>query len=606
MSDYKLRLKFIFIFILSLFGILFIRVVYLTYFNQNIINLKGNKTIQRGTIFDRRGIELAISREAGTVGIDPTNIYDPELTGQELSSILEIPASKLQQSIQEKQNYFLLKREIDLIKAEKIRALSLPGVRVEREFKRIYPQGALASSLIGFTGFDDDKALSGLETLYNLELISTTDADSVKGNNLHLTIDSIIQYRLEKSLQKAFLETKSKRGIGIIMDVESGKILAMASFPNFDPNHFQDFPIESHSNWGIRHVFEPGSTMKIFIALMLLNEGAILPGERFHCPGFIEIGKTVIRCTDNHGHLNLDEILQYSCNVGIIKAASKVNETTFFRYMDQFKFGQRTNFSLHEAKGYLPPISKWNKSTPYFLSIGQGLSVTPIQLITAASAVVNGGILFEPSVVSKITNSYGELVHEFKPKQELIGIKKGAADKTLLAMGKAVSQGTGKKAYLENYFIAGKTGTAQKAKAGLGYQEELFTASFLGFFPAEKPKYAGLVVFDEPGGESHTGGGIAAPVFREVVESIIPIVERSEKALVVELNHLPIKEFKVDPNSMPNLLGFTATESISVLRKLKGRYSLEGSGYVKEQDPQPGTKLTGDSIIRLKLGSQSN
>ncbi|PJZ88007.1 peptidoglycan D,D-transpeptidase FtsI family protein, partial [Leptospira levettii] len=501
MTEYKLRFKYIFYFILSLFVVLFFRVVYLTYFNENIINLKANKFVQRGTIYDRRGIELAISRESATVGIDPSNIYDPELTAQELGPVLGIPTNKLIETIRDKQNYFLLKREIELSKAEKIKALSLPGVRVEKEYKRIYPQGSLAASLLGFTGYDDDKALSGLEMLYNLELLSTPDAESSKGNNVHLTIDSIIQYRLEKSLQKAFLQTASKRGIGMIMDTETGKILAMASFPNFDPNHFQDFPVESHTNWSIRHVYEPGSTMKIFIALMLLNEGKILPGERFHCPGYIEIGKTVIRCTDNHGHVNLDEILQYSCNVGIIKAAQKIDEATYYRYLDSFKFGKRTNFSIHEAKGYLPPQNKWNKSTPYFLSIGQGVSVTPIQLITAAAAVVNGGILFEPSVVSQITNSYGELVHEFSTKSELIGIKPGAASKTLNAMGKAVSQGTGKKAYLENYFIAGKTGTSQKAKAGEGYQAGLFTASFLGFFPADKPKYVGLIVFDEPGGE---------------------------------------------------------------------------------------------------------
>lgn len=601
MTEYKLRFKYIFYFILSLFVVLFFRVVYLTYFNENIINLKASKFVQRGTIYDRRGIELAISRESGTVGIDPSNIYDPDLTAQELSPVLGIPTNKLTEIIRDKQNYFLLKREIELSKAEKIKALSLPGVRVEKEYKRIYPQGSLAASLLGFTGYDDDKALSGIEMLYNLELLSTPDAESTKGNNVHLTIDSIIQYRLEKSLQKAFQQTASKRGIGMIMDTETGKILAMASFPTFDPNHFQDFPIESHTNWPIRHVYEPGSTMKIFVALMLLNEGKILPGERFHCPGYIEIGKTVIRCTDNHGHLNLDEILQYSCNVGIIKAAQKIDEATYYRYLDSFKFGKRTNFSIHEAKGYLPPHNKWNKSTPYFLSIGQGVSVTPIQLITAAAAVVNGGILFEPSVVSQITNSYGELVHEFSTKSELIGIKPGAASKTLNAMGKAVSQGTGKKAYLENYFIAGKTGTSQKAKAGEGYQAGLFTASFLGFFPAEKPKYVGLIVFDEPGGESHTGGGIAAPVFREVVESIIPIVERSEKALVYRLQNQKNKIYKVDPKQMPDLAGLTASEVIQVLKQLKVNYSLEGSGFVKSQDPKANTNLSPNTNVKIVL-----
>jgi cell division protein FtsI/penicillin-binding protein 2 len=601
MTEYKLRFQYIFYFILSLFAVLFFRVVYLTYFNENIINLKANKFVQRGTIYDRRGIELAISRESATVGIDPSNIYDPELTAQELGPVLGIPTNKLVDTIRDKQNYFLLKREIELFKAEKIKTLSLPGVRVEKEYKRIYPQGSLAASLLGFTGYDDDKALSGLEMLYNLELLSTPDAESTKGNNIHLTIDSIIQYRLEKSLQKAFIQTASKRGIGMIMDTETGKILAMASFPSFDPNNFQNFPVESHTNWSIRHVYEPGSTMKIFIALMLLNEGKILPGERFHCPGYIEIGKTIIRCTDNHGHLNLDEILQYSCNVGIIKAAQKIDEATYYRYLDNFKFGKRTNFSIHEAKGYLAPQNKWNKSTPYFLSIGQGVSVTPIQLITAAAAVVNGGILFEPTVVSQITNSYGELVHEFSTKSELLGIKPGAASKTLNAMGKAVSQGTGKKAYLENYFIAGKTGTSQKAKAGEGYQAGLFTASFLGFFPADKPKYVGLIVFDEPGGESHTGGGIAAPVFREVVESIIPIVERSEKALVYRLQNEKNKVFKVDPKQMPDLTGLTASEVLQVLKQLKVKYTLEGSGFVKTQEPKPNAPLSPDTNVKIGL-----
>jgi cell division protein FtsI/penicillin-binding protein 2 len=601
MNDSKKRLKYIFAFLSVLFFVLLIRVIYLTYFNDSIVNLKSTKLVQRGTIYDRRGIELALSQESGTIGIEPQNIYDMELTAEELAPILGISNEKLFNTIREKQNYFLLKREIEIKKANQIKALALPGVRVEKEFRRIYPQGNLAASLLGFTGYDDDKALSGLETLYNLELLSTADADSQKGNNLHLAIDSIIQYRLEKSLGKAFFETQSKHGIGIIMDVDSGKILAMASFPTFDPNHFQDYSLDSHTNWGIRHVYEPGSTMKIFIALMLLNEGAILPQEKFFCPGYIEVGKTIIRCTDKHGPVDLEEILQVSCNVGIIKAAQKIAPATFHKYLDQFHFGKRTNFSIHEARGYLTPLSKWNNSTPYFLPIGQGISVTPIQLITAAAAVVNGGILFEPSAVSHITNSYGELVHEFTPKGEAIGIKKGAASKILSAMGKAVRLGTGKKAYLENYFIAGKTGTAQKSKSGSGYKEGLFTASFLGFFPAEKPKYVGLILFDEPGGAAHTGGGIAAPVFRDVVESIIPIVEKSEKPQSYSLKFKKEKSFKLDLERVPNFQGLSAAESISVLKKFNVPYEMVGSGFVSKQDPLPGSQIKNVTMIRITL-----
>ncbi len=601
MNDSKKRLKYIFTFLCALFGILIFRVIYLTYFNESIVNFKTTKLVQRGTIYDRRGIELALSQESGTVGIEPQNIYDIELTSQELAPILGMSAEKLANTIREKQNYFLLKREIEIKKANQIKALALPGVRVEKEFKRIYPQGSLAAGLLGFTGYDDDKALSGLETLFNLELLSTADAESQKGNNLHLAIDSLIQYRLEKSLGKAFQDTSSKHGIGIIMDVDTGKILAMASFPTFDPNHFQEYSLDSHTNWAIRHVYEPGSTMKIFIALMLLNEGAILPHEKFYCPGYIEVGKTIIRCTDQHGPVDLEEILQVSCNVGIIKATQKISDAKFYKYLDQFNFGKRTNFSLHEARGYLTPLSKWNKSTPYFLPIGQGISVTPIQLITAAAAVVNGGVLFEPTAVSHITNSYGELVHEFKPKGEALGIKQGAATKILEAMSKAVKSGTGKKAYLENYFIAGKTGTAQKSKNGKGYQEGLFTASFLGFFPAERPKYVGLILFDEPGGEAHTGGGIAAPVFRDVVESIIPIVEKSEKPQSYTLKIQKDKSFKISNESVPSLIGLSASESISVLKKLNLPYQMTGSGFVSTQDPPAGTSLKNVTSIRVNL-----
>ncbi|GBF51109.1 penicillin-binding protein 3 [Leptospira ryugenii] len=601
MNEAKVRLKYIFYFIISLFIVLFFRVIYLTYFNDSIVNVKSTKMVQRGTIYDKRGIELALSQESATIGIDPKNIYDLELTAAELAPIIGMKQEKLYDLIREKGNYFLLKREIDIKKANQIKALALPGVRVEREFKRIYPQGMLASSVLGFTGYDDDRALSGLESLFNLELLSTADSESQKGNNLHLSIDSLVQYRLEKSLSKALLETQSKHGIGIIMDVDTGKILAMSSFPSFDPNRFQDYPPDSQTNWAIRHIYEPGSTMKIFVALMLLNEGAILPHEKFNCPGYIEVGKTVIRCTDHHGPVDLEEILQVSCNVGIIKASQKMSEANFYKYLEQFKFGKRTNFSLHEARGYLTPLSKWTKSTPYFLSIGQGISVTPIQLISAAAAVVNGGVVFEPSAVSHITNAYGELVHTFNPKGEAIGIKKGASSKILEAMSKAVRSGTGKKAYIENYFIAGKTGTAQKAKSGSGYQEGLYTASFLGFFPAEKPKYVGLILFDEPVGAAHTGGGIAAPVFREVVESIIPIVERSEKPQSFSLKIKKEKKFKLDKNQMPNLNGFALSDAISILKDLEKPYKVTGSGFVRGQSPSPGTSLQKVESIQLTL-----
>jgi len=597
----KTRLTYFIGFIFILFNLLLVRVVYLVFFNDKIKNYQINKNVKRGMILDKRGIELSVSTESATIGINPANVYDPYFTAQYLSEPLNIPQDKLESAIKEKSNYFLLKREIDKDIGNKIANLALPGVRVEKEFKRIYPQGKLASNLLGFTGLDDDKALAGLENEYNLELMSPPNSSSERGNDIHLSLDSLIQYNLEKALAKVYKSTESTRAIGIFMDIDTGDILAMASYPNFDPNQYNNYPSSNHTNWAIRHVYEPGSTMKIFIALMLANEGVLGDNERFYCPGYIEFGNSLIRCTDKHGSVNLEEILQYSCNVGIIKASQKVSDKIFHSYLEKFHFGKRTGFLSNENKGYLPPLNKWKQSTPYFLSIGQGLSVTPIQLVASAASVVNGGRFINPRPVTKITNSYGELVHQFSVKSTDIGIKKSSRDSILKAMTKVVKSGTGKNAYLADISIAGKTGTGQKATPGKGYQEGLWSASFLGFFPAENPKIVGLILFDEPAGNVYSGGGLAAPVFREVVEGILPLLDRNEPLLSYKLKHIQPKKFLVNPNLAPNLIGLSLIEAIAALNDAKIRFTVSGSGFVLDQTPKPGEPINDKSVIRLTL-----
>lgn len=595
----KKRLTTIIGILLVLFLVLLTRVVYLTFFNEKIKQFQANPHVKRGMILDRRGIELAISQEAATVGINPGKIYDPAFTAKYLSEPLGIPIARLESSIREKSGYFLVKREIDKDIGKQIAALSLPGVRIEREFKRIYPQGKLASNLVGFTGLDDERALAGIENEFNMELMSVPNKSVEKGNDIHLTIDSLMQYRLEKALNLAYKNTGSKKAMGIFMDVHTGQVLAMASFPNFDPNHYWDYPDTHHTNWAIRHVYEPGSTMKIFIATMLINEGVLTPHEKFFCPGYIEFGNSVIRCTDKHGSLNLEEILQVSCNVGIIKASQKVSDKTFFNYLQRFQFGKKTGFTSHENRGYLPPLKEWKLSTPHFLSIGQGISVTPLQLVTSAASVVNGGYAVEPRPVLKITNSHGDLVHEFQPKKQSIGIRKPASDQILHAMTRAVKYGTGKNAYLQDLTIAGKTGTGQKATPGKGYQDGLWSASFLGFFPAENPKIVGLVLFDEPSGSVYSGGGLAAPVFRDVVESIRPMMEGVHEHNEYHLKPLEKKKFLVNPHIVPNLIGLSKIEAIAALHSIGVRFTVQGSGFVKEQFPEPGAQIQDTTVIRM-------
>lgn len=596
----RTRLLIVLLGVLFFFFVLLLRVVFLTFFNDRVVESKVKKKIQRGIIYDRRGMELAISRDSSTIGINPNHVKDPAFTASVLSPHVSIAGEKIEEMIRGRTRYFLLKRELENTIAKKITQMGLPGVRTEKEFHRVYPNGTLASNLLGFVGLDDDRALSGLEYVYNDELLTASRNYKYQGNDIHLTIDSLIQYRLETALGKAFIETKSKKAIGVFMDVEEGKVIAMASFPNFDPNRYYEYPAFSTTNWAIRHVYEPGSTMKIFVVMILLNEGLITNEHKFYCPGYVEFGDRVVRCTGVHGLVDLEEILQHSCNVGIIKAVQKIPDVKLYEYLKKYRFGERVGLSINENKGYFPHLKTWNPSTAYFMAIGQGVSVTPLQLVASAAAVVNGGRIHKPLVVSHITDKSGEIVQKFSPETLSIGIKPEATKHILNALRKVVKKGTGKNAYLQDYAISGKTGTGQKARPGEGYAEGLFSASFLGFFPSHKPKIVGLILFDEPGGNAHSGGGIAAPVFREVVENIIPIIKSGEAINSYELRPIQPKNVKVSRKKIPKFAGKTIKEALLLVKKYPGiRYRIYGSGYCYKQEPAVGEKVKSGEVWNL-------
>lgn len=595
MKDFKDRLLYLLSGILIFFGILIVRVVYLTFLNGNMIEVRSEQRVQRGIIYDRRGMELALSQDSSTIGINPAKIYDAAFTANKLSKFLNMPAKKIESMILEKANYFLLKREIDNTVASKIMEMALPGVRVEKEYKRVYPNGTLASNLIGFTGLDDNQSLSGIELLYHKELQGYVDNETLRGNDIYLTIDSLIQYRLETALGKAFTETRSKKAVGVFMDVHTGKVLAMASFPNFDPNRYSDYPPEATTNWATRYEYEPGSTMKIFMATIMLNENLIDLNEKFFCPGFVEFGNRKVNCGDRHEMVDLDEILQYSCNVGIIKAIKKVPDEKIFKYLKKLKFGMKTGVASDEQKGRLPALKDWTPSTSYYMAIGQGFSVTPIQLVSAAAAIVNGGKVLTPTVVSHITDSYGEIVKQFQFEPEYLGISEITTQHLMRAMTKVVKQGTGQKANTEAGGIIGKTGTSQVSTKGKGYEEGLVAASFLGFFPATNPRVVGLILLSEPEGLVHSGGGIAAPVFKEVVENIIPIIEFSESANSYKLDEVNPPKPKFDITKVPDFKGKTLKESLTILQYYDIKYKTYGSGFNKRQTPASGEPvITGD------------
>lgn len=598
-SNYRKRLFYLFLGIVLLFFVLFIRVVYLTFLNPHTTDSKREKRIQRGIIYDKRGNELAISQDSSTIGIDPSKVFDISYTASQLSPYIDIAEEKIETLIKKKENYFLLKREVDNKIAKKIKNLKLPGIRIEKEFKRVYPNNTLAANLIGFTGMDDDSALAGLEYTFHKELLTVENKESYRGNNIYLSIDKLIQYRLESVLREAFIRTNSKKAIGVFMNVHSGEILAMASFPTFNPNYYNEYPDEARTNWAIRYVYEPGSTMKIFMAMLLLNEHEVDFNEKFYCPGYVEFGDRIVRCTATHGLADLDEILQYSCNVGIIKAIRKIPDAVIYKYLKEFKFGEKTGLFENESQGYFPELSKWNPSTAYFMAIGQGISVTPIQLITSAATVVNGGKILTPIIVTHITDSYGNRLKEFNQKPTKIGIKKHTTSHMLKALTKVVSSGTGKNAFIRGFSIGGKTGTGQKSRPGRGYEDGLITASFLGFFPANDPQIVGLILFDEPGGVRHTGGGIAAPVFKKVVKSILPLVDYENPISSYTLKDISVQYKKNNPHKVPNFKGLTLREALNISKQYKIKVKVYGSGFCYKQIPEPYTALEEREIWKL-------
>ncbi len=584
--------------------------------------IQQNKTpILRGSILDRHGFTLARSEEASTISVATHEIYDSEQTAELLSKQLDMSARDILQLFYENKDkrYFYLKRQVDNFKADQIIDMHLPGIYREREYRRFYPGKSLASNVLGFVGQDQNLALAGIERSFNNVLLQTNLKNKIgMGYNLQLTLDSFFQYNLEQELGKAFAKSSSKRGAGILMDIETGAILAMASYPNFDPNfYYKSTPIE-RSNWNIRLNYEPGSTMKIFMAAILLQEEVIQTNQKFLCDGELHFFNTVVRCRAQnslrgfvkHGYVDLYDIIEKSCNVGIIKAMQKVKPERLFYYLQKLGFGQLTEIlpsGSGETNGYFPPLNTWVASTPFYMPIGQGFSVTPIQLLTAGASLANNGKLLRPflawrirSPEDNITLNEQRIISKPNPFEKSINIK------VQQMMQRVVSRGTGVAARIDHIGAIGKTGTGEKSSAK-GYLDK-YVVSFLGFFPEKKPKYGVLILFDEPiysynGSLVASGSNLAAPVFGNFVKKILPYI--SSKSTAVRPENLPektIHHWNVRKDILYDFRSLAARDALEILNDYYNlKVELHGDGYVYKQDPLPGTKTEGLDTIKLYL-----
>ncbi|MEW6097520.1 MAG: penicillin-binding transpeptidase domain-containing protein [bacterium] len=540
----------IFVFLITLASIFLIaRLFYIQLVQSNKMRElavgEHTKTIQiesaRGTIFDCNLKELAISIEVDSIYAQPTQIKNPYMSAIKLAKILQMSHKRIYAKLTSNSSFVWIKRKVSKNQSQKIRELNLKGIGFLNEYKRFYPKRHLAAHLIGFAGLDN-KGLEGIELAYDRELRgevsklvvlrdgkgktilcpkNNSPSTASNGNDIILTIDEVIQHHAELELKDVCNKYQAKGGSIIIMNPKTGEILASAIQPSYDPNLFNQYPPHQFRNKIITDVFEPGSTFKIITAAALLKEELIEQDKIYFCPGHIERENRIIHCYKSHGHLNFEDIIAQSCNVGIIQCVKRLSDRKFYSHILEFGLNEPTKIALHgEEKGLLPHPRDWSKLSKYTIAIGQGISITPLQLISAVAAIANNGVLMQPLIIKTIKNPEGKIIKKFKPTPVKQVISPNLAKEITTLLKKVVNDGTGELAQIDGYEIAGKTGTAQKVEPQGGYSSTRFIASFIGYLPADDPELIILVVVDEPKG-TYWGGQVATPTFKRIAKRIL-------------------------------------------------------------------------------------
>ena len=496
---------------------------------------------KRGTIYDANLKELAISIDVTSIAAHPPKIENARATATSLSDVLKINRKSLTGKLASNKKFVWIKRKVTPKEAEAVKNLNITGVDFITEHKRFYPNKTLAAQVLGFTNIDD-YGLEGIEFYYNEYLQGSAsqytilkdalgrgfDAEKAtgldyKGNNLVLTIDSVIQYITEKALEEAVKEFSAKSGMAIVMAPKTGAILAMAHYPFFNPNAINNFSQKIWRNRIITDPFEPGSTMKIFAAASAIETGSCSPNSIFYCEnGAYKVGKHVIHDTHEHGWLSLQQIIKYSSNIGAVKFSAITGPKSLYKTLRDFGFGAKTEIDCPgETAGILAPYKRWTKIDAGTISFGQGISVSSLQLISATSAIANKGVLMKPYIVQAITDQNGQLIKSFGPGKVKRVISEKTARALAIIMKTVIAEGgTGVNAALEGYSVCGKTGTAQKIGEQGKYARGKYVSSFIGFLPEKMAKAVILVVINEPE-EQHYGSIVAAPVFKKIAQKTL-------------------------------------------------------------------------------------
>jgi len=603
---------------------------------------------RRGEILDRRGVPLASSVEVDSLFLDPSQLGDARRAAQDLARVLHLDAAELVQRFERARHFAWVKRQATPGEVAAARELGVPGLGVVKEPKRFYPQKELAAQVLGVVG-KDAQGLEGLEAAFEDELSGTRsrvegirDARgrnvlvegapaprSREGAAVTLTLDRNLQYLAEKALDHAVTESQAVSGMVVALDPRTGELLALAHAPRFNPNAPVGVPPGVLRNRSVLDLFEPGSTFKAFVAAGAVESGAVRPEEAFFCEnGAWEVGKHVIHDTHPHAWLTLPQILKVSSNIGMSKVAGKLGREGMVRTAQLFGFGDRSGLGLpSEGRGSVPyPRAEVALATQSF---GQGINATAVQVAAAFGALGNRGVLMRPYLVSRVVDPDGVVLLENRPTPVRRVVSERVA-RLVLAMleGVVEKDGTGSRAHMDEYRVAGKTGTAQKPDPlARGYTERRI-ASFAGLVPADDPRLVVLVVIDEPKTDIY-GGLVAAPAFKEIVSSALPTlgvppsrggVASARRPGTAEPKTLPIpprvqvKEDstraealteRLSPGSVavPDVQGRVGREAVARLLSLALEPRLLGSGRVVAQSPAPGARVAQGARVTLELST---
>jgi cell division protein FtsI (penicillin-binding protein 3) len=633
----------------SVFALLFLNVVgrafYLQILQHEILEKKADKqhrhkvdlTPARGSILDRNGTTLAESIHMDSCYAEPRRIKDVAGTAAVLAPMLGIPKGELVTKLSVNKSFIWVDRWLAPEVAIRVKNMKLPGIGFAPESKRFYPNMEIAAHVVGFTGRDPN-GLEGIELKYdstilgntgymiterdalgrNIAIMNTVIKDSSPGKSVILTLDKTIQFIAEKELAKAVTDSNAKAGMALVMESDTGKVLAMANYPTFNPNAYSRYSLAQLRNHVVTDSFEPGSTFKVFTIAAAIDSDTVKASDVYNCEnGVYKIAGRTIHDDHPHSRLTVSEIIKYSSNIGSAKIGFKMGGEELTSYLRNFGFGGRTGIDLPgEAVGSLKRhLSGIDLATSAF---GQGISLSAIQLTTALSAIANGGNLMKPYLVEQIINDNGTVAQTFAPQIVRRVISADTALKITKMMETVTGEGgTGTKAALDGYRVAGKTGTAQKVDPVTHTYSSKRIGSFFGFVPADKPKLSITVIIDEPQGVKY-GGIVAAPAFRAIAQNSLAYLKIQPNQPITaavkpadtkapatpeedSLSDEESQDASLEGEVMPNFHGMSMRRVLQVMEKRGINIRLLGSGRAAEQSPPPGQKIRGDGKVWIKF-----